>query len=150
MRDSEPLWRRIECGACSADCEKLWFQLQTVVFLSPASAKLRLYSVLVASCCLLSRVQPVLGVRLTCDYEEMDDEDYSWVRRTRFSQSIVRSSSGREQYDAFIEQFSRGAGFIARHGAQASWPGSAALGDGIRALELGKLASCLSLRAMRD
>jgi hypothetical protein len=39
----------------------------------------------------------------------MDDEDYSWVRRTRFSQSIVRSSSGREQYGAFIEQFSRGA-----------------------------------------
>ncbi|KAK8457402.1 hypothetical protein SEVIR_3G180400v4 [Setaria viridis] len=36
----------------------------------------------------------------------MDDEDYSWVRRTRFSQSIVRSSSGREQYGAFIEQFS--------------------------------------------
>jgi hypothetical protein len=31
------------------------------------------------------------------------------VRRTRFSQSIVRSSSGREQYGAFIEQFSRGA-----------------------------------------
>jgi len=42
-------------------------------------------------------------------FEEMDDEDYSWVRRTRFSQSIVRSSSGREQYGAFIEQFSRGA-----------------------------------------
>ncbi|WVZ99270.1 hypothetical protein U9M48_044598 [Paspalum notatum var. saurae] len=39
----------------------------------------------------------------------MDDEDYSWVRRTRFSQSIVRSSSGREQYGAFLEQFSRGA-----------------------------------------
>ncbi|CAL4902227.1 unnamed protein product [Urochloa decumbens] len=37
----------------------------------------------------------------------MDDEDYSWVRRTRFSQSIVRSSSGREQYGAFLEQFSR-------------------------------------------
>lgn len=39
----------------------------------------------------------------------MDDEDYSWVRRTRFSQSIVRSSSGREQYAPFLEQFSRGA-----------------------------------------
>ncbi|CAL5095852.1 unnamed protein product [Urochloa decumbens] len=37
----------------------------------------------------------------------MDDADYSWVRRTRFSQSIVRSSSGREQYGAFLEQFSR-------------------------------------------
>uniref|UniRef100_A0A0A9BF18 Protein kinase domain-containing protein n=1 Tax=Arundo donax TaxID=35708 RepID=A0A0A9BF18_ARUDO len=39
----------------------------------------------------------------------MDEEDYSWVRRTRFSQSIVRSSSGREQLGAFAEQFSRGA-----------------------------------------
>jgi hypothetical protein len=38
-------------------------------------------------------------------FEEVDDEDYSWVRRTRFSQSVVRSSSGREQYGAFIEQF---------------------------------------------
>jgi hypothetical protein len=36
----------------------------------------------------------------------MDDEDYSWVRRTRFSQSIVRSSSGREQYGPLIEQLS--------------------------------------------
>ncbi|KAF8727538.1 hypothetical protein HU200_018900 [Digitaria exilis] len=35
----------------------------------------------------------------------MDEEDYSWVRRTRFSQSIVRSSSSREQYGALIKQF---------------------------------------------
>ena len=33
----------------------------------------------------------------------MDDEDYSWVRRTRFSQSIVRSSSGREQFSRDAE-----------------------------------------------
>nr|ACG29736.1 protein kinase [Zea mays] len=39
----------------------------------------------------------------------MDDEDYSWVRRTRFSQSVVRSSSGRERYGAFIDPFGRGA-----------------------------------------
>ncbi|KAL6614531.1 hypothetical protein ACP70R_036801 [Stipagrostis hirtigluma subsp. patula] len=39
----------------------------------------------------------------------MDDEDYSWVRRTRFSHSVVRSSSGREQFGAFVEQFNRGA-----------------------------------------
>ncbi|GJN14954.1 hypothetical protein PR202_gb01833 [Eleusine coracana subsp. coracana] len=39
----------------------------------------------------------------------MDEADYSWVRRTRFSQSIVRSSSGREQFGAFAEHFSRGA-----------------------------------------
>ncbi|XP_062231904.1 serine/threonine/tyrosine-protein kinase HT1-like [Phragmites australis] len=38
----------------------------------------------------------------------MDEEDYSWVRRTRFSQSIVRSSSGRERLGAFAEQFSLG------------------------------------------
>ncbi|CAN6327588.1 unnamed protein product [Urochloa humidicola] len=43
----------------------------------------------------------------------MDDADYSWVRRTRFSQSIVRSSSGREQYGAFLEQFSRRRGVAA-------------------------------------
>ncbi|KAJ1285369.1 hypothetical protein BS78_03G274300 [Paspalum vaginatum] len=39
----------------------------------------------------------------------MDDEDYSWVRRTRFSHSVVRSNSGREQFGAFVEQFNRGA-----------------------------------------
>ncbi|XP_047058604.1 serine/threonine-protein kinase A-Raf-like [Lolium rigidum] len=39
----------------------------------------------------------------------MDDEDYSWVRRSRFSHSVVRSNSGREQFGAFIEQFNRGA-----------------------------------------
>ncbi|XP_066351924.1 uncharacterized protein [Miscanthus floridulus] len=39
----------------------------------------------------------------------MDDEDYSWVRRTRFSHSVVRSNSGREQFGAFLEQFNRGA-----------------------------------------
>ncbi|CAD6269948.1 unnamed protein product [Miscanthus lutarioriparius] len=49
------------------------------------------------------------GIRLAGGFEEMDDEDYSWVRCTRFLQSIVRSSSGREQYGAFIEQFSSGA-----------------------------------------
>ncbi|KAL6851596.1 hypothetical protein ACP4OV_020160 [Aristida adscensionis] len=38
----------------------------------------------------------------------MDEEDYSWVRRTRFSHSVVRSSSGREPYGAFVDQFSRG------------------------------------------
>jgi hypothetical protein len=38
----------------------------------------------------------------------MDEVDYSWVRRTRFSQSIVRSSSGKEQLGAFIDQFGRG------------------------------------------
>lgn len=38
----------------------------------------------------------------------MDDEDYSWVRRTRFSHSVVRSNSGREQFGAFVEQFNRG------------------------------------------
>jgi hypothetical protein len=37
----------------------------------------------------------------------MDDVDYSWVRRTRFSQSGVRSSSGREQFGAFVDHFSR-------------------------------------------
>ncbi|KAL6609652.1 hypothetical protein ACP70R_039621 [Stipagrostis hirtigluma subsp. patula] len=36
----------------------------------------------------------------------MDEQDYSWVRRTRFSQSVVRSSSGREHYGPFLEQFS--------------------------------------------
>jgi hypothetical protein len=39
----------------------------------------------------------------------MDDDDYSWVRRTRFSHSAVRSNSGREQFGAFVEQFNRGA-----------------------------------------
>ncbi|XP_062221116.1 uncharacterized protein LOC133920514 [Phragmites australis] len=39
----------------------------------------------------------------------MDDEDYSWVRRTRFSHSVVRSNSGRSQFGAFVEQFNRGA-----------------------------------------
>lgn len=39
----------------------------------------------------------------------MDEEDYSWVRRTKFSHSVVRSSSGREQFGAFVEQFNRGA-----------------------------------------
>ncbi|EAY75804.1 hypothetical protein OsI_03719 [Oryza sativa Indica Group] len=39
----------------------------------------------------------------------MDEEDYSWVRRTRFSHSVVRSKSGREQFGAFVEQFNRGA-----------------------------------------
>lgn len=39
----------------------------------------------------------------------MDEEDYSWVRRTRFSHSVVRSNSGREQFGAFVEQFNRGA-----------------------------------------
>ncbi|OEL19126.1 Serine/threonine-protein kinase HT1 [Dichanthelium oligosanthes] len=39
----------------------------------------------------------------------MDDEDYSWVRRTRFSHSVVRSNSGRKQFGAFVEQFNRGA-----------------------------------------
>lgn len=39
----------------------------------------------------------------------MDDDDYSWVRRTRFSHSVVRSRSGREQFGAFLEQFNRGA-----------------------------------------
>ncbi|KAL5203092.1 hypothetical protein ABZP36_014044 [Zizania latifolia] len=34
----------------------------------------------------------------------MDEDDYSWVRRTRFSHSIVRSSSGREQFGSFREQ----------------------------------------------
>ncbi|XP_044979521.1 probable serine/threonine-protein kinase PBL25 [Hordeum vulgare subsp. vulgare] len=34
----------------------------------------------------------------------MDEDEYSWVRRTKFSQSIVRSSSGRCSFD---EQFSR-------------------------------------------
>uniref|UniRef100_A0ACD5U1D5 Uncharacterized protein n=2 Tax=Avena sativa TaxID=4498 RepID=A0ACD5U1D5_AVESA len=34
----------------------------------------------------------------------MDDDDYSWVRRTRFTHSIVRSSSGRSSFD---EQFDR-------------------------------------------
>jgi hypothetical protein len=38
----------------------------------------------------------------------MDDLDYSWVRRTRgLSQSGVRSSSGREQFGAFFDHFSR-------------------------------------------
>lgn len=36
--------------------------------------------------------------------KKMDDDDYSWVRRTRFSHSIVRSSSGRSSFD---EQFDR-------------------------------------------
>ena len=40
----------------------------------------------------------------------MDDEDYSWVRRTRFSQSIVRSSSGREQYGADLKLNGLGTG----------------------------------------
>uniref|UniRef100_A0A0D9WIR4 Protein kinase domain-containing protein n=1 Tax=Leersia perrieri TaxID=77586 RepID=A0A0D9WIR4_9ORYZ len=35
----------------------------------------------------------------------MDDDDYSWVRRTRFSHSIVRSNSGREQFGAFLDPF---------------------------------------------
>ncbi|CAM0882741.1 unnamed protein product [Alopecurus aequalis] len=39
----------------------------------------------------------------------MDEEDYSWVRRSRFSHSVVRSNSGREQFGAFVEQFNRGA-----------------------------------------
>uniref|UniRef100_A0ACD5W0P7 Uncharacterized protein n=3 Tax=Avena sativa TaxID=4498 RepID=A0ACD5W0P7_AVESA len=39
----------------------------------------------------------------------MDDEDFSWVRRSRFSHSVVRSNSGREQFGAFVEQFNRGA-----------------------------------------
>ncbi|KAG8055454.1 hypothetical protein GUJ93_ZPchr0001g31722 [Zizania palustris] len=39
----------------------------------------------------------------------MDEEDYSWVRRTRFSHSVVRSNSGREHFGAFVEQFNRGA-----------------------------------------
>lgn len=34
----------------------------------------------------------------------MDEDEYSWVRRTKFSHSIVRSSSGRGSFD---EQFSR-------------------------------------------
>ena len=48
----------------------------------------------------------------------MDDEDYSWVRRTRFSHSVVRSNSGREQFGAFVEQFNRGAAL--RHKGAAS------------------------------
>ena len=39
----------------------------------------------------------------------MDEEDFSWVRRSRFSHSVVRSNSGREQFGAFMEQFNRGA-----------------------------------------
>uniref|UniRef100_A0A0E0L4Q6 Protein kinase domain-containing protein n=1 Tax=Oryza punctata TaxID=4537 RepID=A0A0E0L4Q6_ORYPU len=35
----------------------------------------------------------------------MDDDDYSWVRRTKFSHSIVRSNSGREQFGAFLDPF---------------------------------------------
>jgi len=34
----------------------------------------------------------------------MDEDEYSWVRRTKFSHSIVRSSSGRGSFD---EQFTR-------------------------------------------
>ncbi|KQK05350.1 dual specificity protein kinase shkB [Brachypodium distachyon] len=37
----------------------------------------------------------------------MDEDDYSWVGRTRFSHSVVRSSSGREKLGDFDDQFDR-------------------------------------------
>nr|BAJ96847.1 predicted protein [Hordeum vulgare subsp. vulgare] len=51
----------------------------------------------------------------------MDDEDYSWVRRTRFSHSVVRSNSGREQFGAFVEQFNRGAALKQNKGSDSGF-----------------------------
>ncbi|VAH63433.1 unnamed protein product [Triticum turgidum subsp. durum] len=51
----------------------------------------------------------------------MDDEDYSWVRRTRFSHSVVRSNSGREQFGAFVEQFNRGAALRQNKGSDSGF-----------------------------
>ncbi|KAF7030471.1 hypothetical protein CFC21_042009 [Triticum aestivum] len=51
----------------------------------------------------------------------MDEEDYSWVRRTRFSHSVVRSNSGREQFGAFVEQFNRGAALRQNKGSDSGF-----------------------------